>query len=245
MTLMAVLNAAISCAVRRRRRGHRSAAVTVSALVALAAGLLTGATAMAQEPPAANGAQLYQVELVVFRAIGPRAATRETLPSADMPAPAVATGAIATVGDPLAGPPGAPAAPALATADLRLAGIAARLRQSPDYQLVYHGGWLQPVQPRQGTTAILLAPQAAVPALGGSITVYRERFLHALLDVTLGTGATQARLQQSRRLRDATPQYFDHPVFGVILSVRPSAAVTAPAPDGAADAADEESAGER
>ncbi|WKZ11060.1 MAG: CsiV family protein [Gammaproteobacteria bacterium] len=243
MTLMTVVNAARSCAVRWRHRGHRGAAVTALALVFLAAGLLTGATALAQEPPAAiDGAPLYQVELVVFRAIGPRAATRETLPPADLPAPAMGTDADATVGEPLAGPPSVPAAPALATADLRLAGIAARLRQSPDYQLVYHGGWLQPVQPRQRATAILLAAQAAAPGLGGSITVYRERFLHALLDVTLGTGTTQARLQQSRRLRDATPQYFDHPVFGVILSVRPSAAVTAPAPGGAAD---EESAGER
>ncbi len=195
------------------------------ALATLAAARST----LAQEPAAPEPvAARYQVELVVFRHLDQRGNT----PEAPLPVSTVAADAIAAA-LPATGLPaqdGTALWPALAPADLQLAGIAARLRQPGAYQLIYHGGWLQPLEGQRHAAPTPLPAEAGRAGLLGAITLYRERYPHALVDVSLGTAASEpatsgatdsrARIRQGRRLRGSAPQYFDHPQFGLILSVR-------------------------
>lgn len=200
---------------RVKPRKTLRAACRMAAAAALA-GLLAAAPARAQEEPAdAPAGVRYEVELIVFRHVDARATTPE---------------AEATAG----GAPAAPgvAWPALAPDGLRLAGVAARMRRGP-YQVLWHGGWVQPVENQDR------APASAVPAAGvyGTVTLYRERFLHVLLDLGLAAGdggtAPVATLRQGRRLKNPGAHYFDGPVLGVILQARP---VAPPAGDAIAGA---------
>jgi hypothetical protein len=182
----------------------------VAAAAALAA-VLAGGSGRAQDSAAeAAGGARYEVELIVFRHLDPRAATPEA---------ATAAGPAAT---------GGVAWPELAPADLRLAGAAARMRRGP-YEVLWHGGWVQPVEGQARAPAAALPPAAAQAGVGGAVTLYRERFLHALIDLAFAAGDGGATLRQGRRLRNAGAHYFDGPVLGVILQARP-----VPAPAGTA-----------
>jgi hypothetical protein len=98
--------------------------------------------------------------------------------------------------------------------------------------VLWHGGWTQPVEGQSRAPAAALPPAAARAGVEGSITLYRERFLHALLDLALAAeeagAAPRAGLRQGRRLKGAGTHYFDGPVLGAILQVR--AATAAPPP---------------
>lgn len=107
---------------------------------------------------------------------------------------------------------------------LQLGDIATRLRRSPAYRLVYHGGWQQRVDSQALALPSALPAAAAEAGLQGALTLYRERFLHVLLDIRLSAEGGPAEpgwhMRQSRRLRGTALQYFDHPAFGLILAVR-------------------------
>ncbi|MCK6371805.1 MAG: peptidoglycan binding protein CsiV [Gammaproteobacteria bacterium] len=163
--------------------------------------LLAPAYARAQE---AGGIEdmAYAIEIVVF---AHRAGAPADLPATSPDEPGIY--------------PAPPAWPPLTAADMQLDGIAARLRQvSGSYQLLYHGGWTQSVTGQARSAATPLPAAAVASGLTGTITVYRERYLHALVDV--GLAQSTVRLRQGRRLRGQGLQYFDHPALGVILSVR-------------------------
>jgi hypothetical protein len=192
--------------------------------------LACGQLAMAQDPatPAQEQASateptrgLYQVEIIVFRHLDQRGTTPEVPPPlAGAPSTSEPAGNLQPI-------PPAPW-PALAPADLRLSGIAARLRQSSGYELLYHGGWAQPVENQRRALPAALPADANRAGVQGSITLYRERFAHALIDIRMigpgpqpdAVGDPLSRMRQGRRLRGSAPQYFDHPRFGLILSAR-------------------------
>ena len=72
----------------------------------------------------------------------------------------------------------------------------------------------------------------------GSIKLYRERYLHALVDIALqtpeGVANESQRIRQGRRLRGQAVQYFDNPALGVIVSARPLDGGAGADPDDAA-----------
>lgn len=200
-----------------RRMSRNARALLAGALLAL------GTTAAGESGP---GDASYQVEIVVFSRLEQPGATAESRPTqpVGLPEPAALAG-----GD----------WPALGAADLQLSAVAARLRQLPGHRLLYHGGWSQPVQGQRGAMAYRLPEEAQRAGLRGAVTLYRERYLHAIVDVALDeTGnpgeATRvaAVLRQARRLRGAAPQYFDDPRLGVILWARPPADQAAPVAPG-------------
>ncbi len=183
----------------------RCAAALLAALLALLAPA-AGAAGSSSAPAAT------EVEIVIFRHLDQRGNSPEVPPMPTQPGGAAPT----------------PTAPAgvrmLAPASLRLADVVARLRRASAYQVLYHGGWSQPVESQQQATPSPLPADAQQAGLSGTITLYRERYLHALVDISLpATGNTAEKdwhIRQGRRLRGNALQYFDHPAFGMILAVR-------------------------
>jgi len=57
----------------------------------------------------------------------------------------------------------------------------------------------------------------------GTITVWRQRFLHAELDLLLrpAGGTDEVRLRQRRKMRSRELHYVDHPKLGVLIYATP------------------------
>lgn len=179
-------------------------------------------TAVAQDAPHPQ-AGLREVELIVFRYLDQQGSTAEMPPA---PALAATDPAIMQVQPAGPGPSRAAHGPPEAVS-LQLGNIAARLQRSGQHELLYHGGWLQPVESRGDAMAGSLPPEAWARGLRGSLAFYQRRFLHAVVDLqleTAGTAESAAVMRQERRIRGSAPHYFDNPRFGVILAVRPLAA---------------------
>ncbi|MBK5936845.1 hypothetical protein CCR81_08485 [Halorhodospira halophila] len=126
------------------------------------------------------------------------------------------------------------------------------LTRSDAYQPLYHLAWLQPGVGRDRAVAVpvpyhwtppteaearnqeLRDPQYQPPAFG-LIRIYRERFLHAAVDLRLhwravGREIDEAeqiraplhRMQENRRMRSGELHYLDHPALGVLIIIHPA-----------------------
>lgn len=225
------------------------------------AALLTVASgaAVAQAPQTPAAPPRYRVELIVFanlnfspgeelfdRGEAPLAVQElrvfddEWLRARDEAADLLEGGA------PLA----APAAPAeaveppfrlLSPDELELTPQYQRLASSRNWRPVLHSGWVQDVVAESRTEPIhLITLGVRNPA--GTISLYRNNFLHLRLDVVyedraggqLAPAAQESggafglepfalapryRLEQSRQTRSGQIQHFDHPAFGVLVKV--------------------------
>jgi len=189
--------------------------------------LLVSAVATWPVVATAGDSGAYEVEIVVFRNLDQRGTTPE-VPVPDRVDAGVAPG-LATPADAIG----------LEPAALRLTALAARLRRGPGYQLLYHGGWRQAAPPRAQSGPTPLPAAAIESGLDGTLTLYRERYLHVLLQLSLPAGPEAAgrswHIRQGRRLRGDALHYFDNPGFGVILAVRPPAGASEPDPAAATD----------
>ncbi len=220
---------------------HRPTRIFISAmLTALATAALTAAlagepqgsldAADAQEPP-----QLYQVEIVVFRALSPlgvaedwNAQSAQVLPADDEAAPE----------EPAADPQilERPDVQQLPPAQFRLAGTEAALRRSAGYQVLAHVAWSQPTTPR-GADIVHTLGELGVdnPDLRGTVALEQGRYMYlnldlawtpedppsSLLGATSGAAPVTFTLREKRRLRPSEQHYLDHPAFGVIAIVSP------------------------
>ncbi|ABI57145.1 peptidoglycan binding protein CsiV [Alkalilimnicola ehrlichii MLHE-1] len=203
----------------------------VPGLLALLLSLVGGTALLLPGTVAAE--QQYDVELIIFRQWEARGDDAEAWPL--------------SVGAPHFGrwqPLGARGFQRLSGNQLRLHGARQRLEQSDAYDPLLHIGWRQEGLPRNRSVAVPLppawmppqAPEEWAPSLEpqrlyGLVRVYRERFLHAVIDLRyrrdtgdrdalLPAGAVHA-LQQSRRMRSDELHYLDHPVLGVLIQIRP------------------------
>ncbi len=184
--------------------------------------LLVTVAAQAQTP----SATVYTVELVVFRNLsgagGPEDWSVKPVPRAPDQPDSPATGRF--VG-------------AVPASQFQLADIAARLRNTSNYQPIAHFAWQQTASSwgsRAGFTVARLA--GAVPGLSGNIYLEAGTYLH--LGMTLnyqasnppsGLGAppgTVFTLSESRRVKRYERNYYDHPAFGVIALVTPAKKAT-------------------
>lgn len=127
---------------------------------------------------------------------------------------------------------------------LELNSIFRRLEQLDAYRPLVHLGWIQTTKSAAEAVAyqIHIRDQSR-DDVTGSITLYRERYLHLELDLALNpvadeygtgsdfytkaiieqmqaTGRKQHKLAESRRIRDSSSHYFDHPLFGVIARIK-------------------------
>lgn len=227
-------------------RGHSQG---TRLLPLLLVGVLAGsAAAETDEQPAEPR---YAVEILIFEYLDRSGSTPEIPPprsddGIDAPGPArPPPGKRSPVGflllDPGAGPPDFLA---LEPQQLALNGAYQRLARLDAYRPLAVLGWTQRAWPRDAAEGLEVELDAAVPpGLSGRITLFKERFLHLAVDLefTSGTDRLQspagvpqpaARIVESRRLRGDEAQYFDHPRFGVIATVRelqPPVADDAPA----------------
>jgi hypothetical protein len=114
----------------------------------------------------------------------------------------------------------------LAPTALRLGGLTSRLQRSAAYRVLLHAGWTVPARGEREARPVPLSPEATRQGLSGGITLYRTRVLHLAVDVSWRdpVSGIPHRLVQVRRVRPGTTHYFDTPAFGVIATLRESAA---------------------
>lgn len=167
------------------------------AVFALAAGIAVGAASA----PARPATPWYQVEAVVFAerdAARPedRPHWREEGPP-PIPENAVELLAALAPGDGGAGANRRHAFRALPASELDLSGAADRIDRSDAYRVLLHVGWRQPGFPPDDAPAVRLDSSlglasgsrfAAAPgeAVGGTIRLWRRRFLHVDTDLAFG-----------------------------------------------------------
>jgi hypothetical protein len=194
-------------------------------VVLAAAALLAGAT-RAEEPPAAPGGTVYNIEIVVFRATEALGSAENW--SAEAGARSIAgddsTSDAAQMGHFVA---------MLPAAAWQLAELESRLRASGTWLPLAHAAWSQTAS-SWGTRAGFAVQRLGinVPGLAGTVFLERGQFLHlgvsltyAMPDPPPGLGAgpgTQFTLNESRRVHFYDRNYFDHPAFGVIALVTPA-----------------------
>ncbi len=187
-----------------------------------------------EEAPGA--APMYAVEIIVFEYLD----QDRNSPEATAPVEPVAA---ASAGSevPLAARPGflllephpQPDFLPLAADDYRLGAIYERLTRLDAYRPLLHTGWIQPARPRELSEPIVIGLHTPkVPGLGGQLLLSKERFVHLQVELQYqppgtedwqlagSSGIHPAVIHESRRLRAAPLEYFDHPRFGVLASVR-------------------------
>jgi len=119
---------------------------------------------------------------------------------------------------------------------LEFNGVYRRLERLEAYEPLLHLGWIQPALGAADAIPyeIVLRMNEEADAdfnppedLSGTITLYKERYLHLELDLALEpapsaefTAPVIHKLEESRRVREPSSHYFDHPRFGVIARIQ-------------------------
>ncbi len=130
----------------------------------------------------------------------------------------------------------------LAPAQFKLTEAWDKLNDVEAYGPVLHIAWLQPARAEAEAVPYDLVITDADPnVVTGTLTLYKQRFLHFEVDLTMREADDPVdnsassfwnrfsfvlddedvvyRIHQSRRIRNDTVQYFDHPQFGVIAAI--------------------------
>lgn len=186
-----------------RRRGWSCA---LEGLLALAA-LVSPCAA-----PAQSAANLYTVEIIVFRDSTVGAAEDWSVPPQGR-----GFGNESTRG-------GTPQVQrVLPPADYKLAAIDTTLRSSGAWHPIAHAAWVQTAANWGTHVGISLADLGInAPGLSGMIYLERGTYLHLGVELTLSAGANYT-INEMRSVKYNEKQYFDHPAFGVIAVVSPAA----------------------
>jgi hypothetical protein len=186
-------------------------------------------SAGAQQPSAL---QSYDVELIIFRTLTAKATPEEwqmEAGTADQHLAIAPEDAQET--DTIVAPPPPAAAtntfPPLSQTKFKLTSIEDTLKRSRNYQTLAHFGWTQPGyargEPHYMPIDGLLPPSTG---LSGQIALSRGRYLHLTLELAYESpedGGGRMVLRQTRRMRSNERHYIDHPRFGVIAIITPSA----------------------
>jgi hypothetical protein len=173
---------------------------------------------------AQDGANLYDVELVIFRVNSPTGTPEQWTTEEGL--------ANDTTPDNDADESSAAAAPRttrqasvtpLAPEQFKLSAVEDTLRRSREYQPVAHIGWTQPGYSLNAAPGVALADLLPASAISGRVALSRGHYLHLNLDLVYQSPSSGQHyvMRQSRRMRSNEKHYFDHPYFGVIAIVTP------------------------
>ena len=164
----------------------------------------------APPPPLPAGTPLYEVEMVVFRAVG-------VPPPEDWNAAPSPRG----FGSPNVQPGLAPqVVRILGASDYRLNGVVDGLRRAGVWRPIAHAAWLQNA-PNWGSRSGIPLNAVGINAPGLTGLVFLERaplYLHLGFDVALQDGDS-FRIDEMHNVRQNEKEYFDHPAFGIIAVV--------------------------
>ncbi len=204
----------------------------MSRIIFIALSLFAVATAQAASNDQGNS---YEVEVMVFRNLMPNLVGNE-LWTQDTVNPAISDLGSAIL--PALAPP----------ADPVLSDAAIALSANPRYRLLVHDSWIQTAATRFASKPIrITASEPGNPQeLDGTVRFYLNQYLHVVLHLLLQEPAPNTglavfnapaapilyRMDEQRRIRLNQVNYFDHPMFGVLLrvtSVKPDAPVASPA----------------
>lgn len=172
-------------------------------------------SSVAQAPAAAPSANVYNVELIVFRG-GGGASEDWSTPGARAPLP---SGGDGSGGTPQIGR----LVGMLPAASFQLANEAAKLRATGQYQVLTHVAWQQTASTwgtRAGFTLAKLG--SATGGLSGLVYLERGTYLHLGMNVLYNGAGPSYRINETRRIKFYEKQYFDHPGFGVLALVTPA-----------------------
>jgi len=189
---------------------------------------LSAAHSQEAEPPA-----LYQVEMIIFRHADQSRTTQEIpRPPAqqveDMLTEELPKATTRTSRTPGTAPPNITV---LGGDQLSLAGIRTRLEKLSAYDVLTHRGWIQTAPDVAQAEEIDLSALAVdIQLVQGSASVYKRRYLHLAVDVSLPQQGLQTEstndsqqlpitIDDSRRMRLGRLSYFDHPEFGIIALI--------------------------
>jgi len=178
----------------------------------LAAVLAVAALSSPCTAPAQGAANLYTVEIIVFRDASVGAAEDWTAPPQGR-----GFGNESTRG-------GTPQVQRLLPAtDYKLAAIESTLRSSGAWRPIAHAAWVQTAANWGTHIGISLSDLGInAPGLSGLIYLERATYLHLGVEMTLSAGASYS-ISEMRSVKYNERQYFDHPAFGVIAVVSPAA----------------------
>jgi hypothetical protein len=173
---------------------------------------------------AQDSANLYDIELVIFRVNSPTGTpeqwtteeglANETTPDNDADESGTAAAQRSTRQ--------ANVIP-LAPEQFKLTAIEDTLRRSREYQPIAHLGWTQPGYPLNAAPGVVLADLLPAGAVSGKVALSRGHYLHLNLDLVYQSPSSGQHyvMRQSRRMRSNEKHFFDHPYFGVIAIVTP------------------------
>jgi hypothetical protein len=190
--------------------------------IALLATALVLAVLAGNAPAQTPTPRVYNVEIIVFRNLSGTGGVE------DWTARPVARG------------PDRPESPvtgrfvqSLPASAFKLGTVAARLRNSSNYQPIAHFAWQQTASSwgsRAGFTIAKLAGN--VPGLSGIIYLESGQLLHLGMALEYSTSnppaglsaapGTPFMLSESRRVKVDELQYYDHPAFGLVALVTPA-----------------------
>jgi hypothetical protein len=185
-------------------------------------------------------ARWYQVEVVVFRHAGGMASGGEQWPVIEqLPDFANSVQLVADVPErDDAGVAGPLAFQPLSRAEMRLDGVARKLRGGA-YELLFASAWRQPsfgvagarrvyltdLDGGAGQAAIKVGPGGVVtrgtPTVAGTVSIKVARLLHVAVDFLYTHEGQPVRLTETRQVKLRETHYFDHPLFGVVVQVSP------------------------
>ena len=191
----------------------------MSRIILIALLLFTVATAQAASSDQSNN---YEVEVLVFRNIMPSLVGNE-LWTQDTVNPVIK--GLANAASPVPAPP----------VDTVLSDAAIALSGNPHYQLLVHDSWIETAQTRFASKPVrITASEPGDPQeLDGTVRFYLNQYMHVVLHLLLKEPAPESaaslfgapaapvlyRLDDQRRIRLNEVNYFDHPMFGVLLRV--------------------------
>lgn len=191
-------------------RSKRTVAALLGTLVLAVAALSVTPTLSAQ-----SESRAYDVELVIFRNLGPGGTTEQwpATPAAlvtDAEAPAPTSGDVSY--------------PKLPAPRMKLSGVFDALKRNKNYQPLAHVGWTQPGSDRENAKFVSLSSLGVESGLDGRVALSRGRYLHLTLDMALQVPGEDARyvIKKTRRMRSGERHYIDHPRFGIVALVTPS-----------------------
>ncbi|WP_127470856.1 CsiV family protein [Thiomicrorhabdus aquaedulcis] len=183
----------------------------------------------------AHAAENYNIEVIVFENYTQKAWTEEVWP-ADVEQPSTQNSvSLSQIGSAPLG---------IGQAPKNLTQVVSKMSGSQGYKILFHQAWSQTAgNSSKSPSVIINAPAQTGSQLNGTVKLYKTRFAHVAVDLTLDKIIpTRIRddfarhqkisanllpthwrfnLKDARKIKPGELHYIDHPQFGVLVQITP------------------------